>query len=58
VRAGLKNVNAGSAGSYRVDEQVFTLSSEFATQELVRIIVTDTYNGATPIILGIVTKSK
>ncbi|MGC9947150.1 MAG: hypothetical protein ABSF64_12345 [Bryobacteraceae bacterium] len=55
---GTGNVDTGYTGSYRVDEQEFTLSSEFASQELVRIVLTDTYNGSVPIILGITVESK
>jgi hypothetical protein len=55
---GSGDVNTGLPGYYRIDEQVFALSPEFATEELIQIIVTDTYNGATPIILGITTRSK
>jgi hypothetical protein len=55
---GTGNVNTGEKGSYRIDEQEFTLSSEFATQKLVRIILTDTHNGADPMLLGITAKSK
>jgi hypothetical protein len=55
---GTGNVNTGDTGSYRIDEQEFTLSSEFASQKLVRIILTDTHNGSDPILLGITAKSE
>ena len=55
--AGTGDVETGFTGSYRLDEQEFTLSSDFATQELVQIIITDTNDGSVPIILGITTKS-
>lgn len=50
---GTGNVHTGLQGIYVVDEQDFSLSSEFATQNLVKIKITDTYNGSVPILLGI-----
>lgn len=50
---GTGNVNTGLQGTYVVDEQEFFLSSEFSTQDLIRIMITDTYNGSDPILLGI-----
>jgi hypothetical protein len=55
---GTGNVTTGSPGLYVVDEQAFTLKPEFAVQTLVRITITDTHNGSTPILLGITALSK
>ncbi len=44
---------AASAGTYLIDEQHFTLGSMFAGQTLTQIILTDTYNGSSPILLGL-----
>jgi hypothetical protein len=49
------NVTTGNAGTYVVDEQVYTLPAAFATQSLTQIVLTDTQNGSTPILLGITT---
>jgi hypothetical protein len=51
---GTGNVNTGGAGTYLLDEQQFSLNPAFKTQDLVRIVVTNTSNGSgTPILLGI-----
>jgi hypothetical protein len=50
---GTGNVNTGDHGTYVIDEQVFALSAAFKTQNLVRIVITDTFNGSDPILLGI-----
>jgi PEP-CTERM motif len=49
---GTGNVDTGLIGVYVIDEQDFTLDSAFATQTLTQIIVTDTYDGSDPILLG------
>jgi hypothetical protein len=57
--AGTGDVNTGYTGNYRIDEQEFTLSSDFAAQDLIQIIITDTNDDASiPIILGVTTRSK
>lgn len=50
---GTGNVKTGLAGTYVLDEQQFSLSSLFQTQNLVKIVITDTYDGSTPILLAI-----
>jgi hypothetical protein len=50
---GTGNVHTGGKGTYVVDEQEFFLSSDFRDQDLVKIVVTDTYNGSNPILLGV-----
>ena len=50
---GTGNVQTGLAGTYVVDVQEFFLGPKFASQDLVQIIITDTYNGSNPILLGI-----
>jgi uncharacterized protein (TIGR03437 family) len=40
-------------GTYFIDEQHFSLGSTFAGQTLTQIILTDTFNGSEPILLGI-----
>jgi hypothetical protein len=52
---GTLNVNIGGKGIYVLDEQQFSLNSAFQTQDLVRIVITDTYNGSNPVLLGITT---
>jgi len=44
---------AGGVDNLATDEQDFSLGSTFAGQTLTQIIVTDTYNGSSPILLGI-----
>jgi hypothetical protein len=46
-------VSTGYQGTYVVDQQDFALNEAFLNQTLVQIVITDTYNGATPILLGI-----
>jgi hypothetical protein len=55
---GTGNVTTGSTGEYVVDEQAYSLESEFASQALVQIIITDTNSGAVPILLGITALSE
>jgi hypothetical protein len=50
---GTGDVDTGDTGIYVIDEQDFTLDSAFATQTLIQIIVTDTYDGSDPILLGV-----
>jgi hypothetical protein len=52
---GTGNVTTGDAGIYVIDEQQFSLSPAFSTQDLVKIVITDTYDGSDPILLGITT---
>jgi pimeloyl-ACP methyl ester carboxylesterase len=52
---GTGNVTTGAAGTYVIDEQQFSLSPAFLTQNLVKIVITDTYDGSDPILLGITT---
>lgn len=48
------NVDTGEYGTYNIDEQDFVLDSDFATQTLTEIIITNTSTeGGTPILLGI-----
>ena len=49
---GTGNVSNGDSGTYVIDEQSFSLNSAFATQTLTKIVLTDTYNGSDPILLG------
>jgi hypothetical protein len=49
------NIITGDAGNYVFDEQQFSLSPAFRTQNLVKIVITDTYDGSDPILLGITT---
>lgn len=49
---GTGNVNTGDQGTYVVDEQDFSLGSTFDGQTLTQIVITDTYAGSTPILLG------
>ena len=44
-------------GTYVLDEQDFNLGSTFAGQTLTEIIITDTYNGSDPILLGATVES-
>ncbi len=55
--AGTGDVYTGEAGTYNIDEQEYKLSSAFKTQTLDEIVITDTDSSATPILLGITTKS-
>jgi hypothetical protein len=50
------NVHTGDAGTYRVDEQQFTLSA-LDGQTLTKIVITDTNSGSTPLLLGLTIKS-
>jgi len=52
------NVTTGLAGTYVVDEQEFSLSPAFRSQDLVKIVITDTYDGSVPILLGITTDER
>jgi hypothetical protein len=54
---GTGNVNTGLNGNYVVDEQAYDLGSTFAGQTLTQIIITDTYSGSTPIVLGATVES-
>ncbi len=47
------DVQTGNQGAYMVDEQDFSLGNAFAGQTLTEIIITDTFNGSDPILLGI-----
>ena len=51
--AGIGNVNTGPGGTYVVDEQAYTLPAAFQTQNLVKIVFTDTFNGSNPILMGL-----
>jgi hypothetical protein len=51
--AGTGDVNTGEQGTYNLDEQEYDLNSKFKSQSLVKIVITDTDSGATPILLGI-----
>jgi len=44
---------AGGVDNLVADEQDFSLGSAFAGQTLTQIIITDTYNGSSPILMGI-----
>ena len=46
------NVTTGNQGVYVVDEQDFSLGSVFSGQTLTQIVLTDTYSGSVPILLG------
>ncbi len=50
---GTGNVTTGDQGNYVIDEQVYDLPAAFETQDLVRIVFTDTADGSNPILLGI-----
>jgi uncharacterized protein (TIGR03437 family) len=50
---GTGNVQTGLQGTYVLDEQDFSLGTTFAGQTLTQIIITDTYNGSDPILLGV-----
>jgi hypothetical protein len=50
---GTGNVNTGARDTYVVDEQDFSLGATFAEQTLTEIIITDTDDGPTPIVLGV-----
>ncbi len=43
----------GPPGNYFLDEQHFSLGSTFAGQTLTQIILTDTFNGSEPILIGL-----
>jgi hypothetical protein len=49
---GTGNVHTGEAGDYRVDEQQYSLKG-LKGQTLTKIILTDTYDGSQPILLGL-----
>jgi hypothetical protein len=51
------NVNTGLQGTYHIDEQDYSLAPAFADQTLTQIVVTDTYSGSTPILLGMTAQS-
>jgi PEP-CTERM motif len=55
---GTGNVNTGLGGTYVVDEQEYNLGSVFLGQDLTEIIITDTYSGSTPILLGATVESQ
>lgn len=55
--AGTGDVNTGLAGTYNLDEQQYALEAAFASQDLVKIVITDTNNGSVPILLGITVAS-
>lgn len=44
---------AGPAGMYFIDEQHYSLGTAFLNQTLTQIVITDTYNGSEPILLGL-----
>ena len=50
---GTGNVVTGFPGVYVIDEQEFDLDDAFKTQDLVKIVITDTYDGSDPNLLGI-----
>jgi uncharacterized protein (TIGR03437 family) len=52
------NVQTGRPGTYVADEQHFSLGSTFAGQTLTQIILTDTHDGAVPILLGVTVASQ
>ncbi len=54
---GTGNVHTGEQGKYRIDEQQYTLSA-LKGQTLKKVIVTDTYSGSTPILLGLTIESR
>ena len=54
---GTGDVNTGEAGTYNIDEQQYTLNRAFASQDLTQIVITDTSSSATPLLLGVTTKS-
>ncbi len=54
---GSGSVTDGLNGTYVVDEQDFDLGSTFEGQTLTEIIITDTYGGSTPILLGVTVES-
>lgn len=49
---GTGNVQTGNRGTYVADEQHFSLGTTFLGQTLTQIIITDTFNGAAPVLLG------
>jgi hypothetical protein len=49
---GTGNVHTGEAGDYRVDEQRYSLKA-LKGQTLTKIVLTDTYDGSQPILLGL-----
>ncbi|HET6277090.1 MAG TPA: hypothetical protein VFE16_14265 [Candidatus Cybelea sp.] len=53
---GTGNVNTGGAGKYRVDEQQYSLRP-LHRQALTQIVITDTANGMSPILLGLTVES-
>jgi hypothetical protein len=54
---GTGNVHTGETGKYRVDEQQYDLSA-LKGQTLTKIVLTDTYDGSSPILLGVTVESK
>jgi hypothetical protein len=54
---GTGNVHTGEQGKYRIDEQQYTLKA-LKGQTLKKVIVTDTYSGSTPILLGLTIESR
>jgi len=55
---GTGDVNTGLTGHYVVDEQEFALDAAFADQHLTQVIITDTYDGSVPILLGVTVMSE
>jgi len=49
---GTGNVQTGNRGTYVADEQHFSLGTTFLGQTLTQIVITDTTNGAAPVLLG------
>lgn len=54
---GTGNVHTGFKGGYRVDEQQYTLAA-LKGQSLKKIVVSDTYAGSKPILLGLTIESR
>lgn len=50
---GTGNVQTGNRGTYVADEQHFSLGTTFLGQTLTQIVITDTTNGAAPVLLGV-----
>ena len=51
--AGTGNVNSGLQGTYNLDEQEYTFTPTFSSQNLVSIVIEDTNSSSTPILLGL-----
>jgi uncharacterized protein (TIGR03437 family) len=47
------NVQTGRQGTYVIDEQHSSLGAAFAGQTLTQIVLTDTYGGSRPLLLGV-----